>query len=291
MSKEGFVQVPGGRVWFQVVGSGSGIPLLTLHGGPGFTHEYLTPLGGLADERPVVFYDQLGCGKSDRPSDLSLWYAERFVEELVAVRLALSLDEVHILGQSWGGMLATDYLLTRPHGVRSVILASAPLSITRWNEDMAALLAELPDDVRDVYERHEASGTTDCLEYQAAMLHFYKRHVCRLERWPECVELAFKGAGMDVYHTMWGPSEFRATGNLSDYDRTGRLGEINIPTLLTCGRYDEATPGATAWFQSLIPSSELVVFENSAHLAHVEETDRYLELVRGFLRRVEARAA
>ena len=288
MTKEGFVQVPGGRVWFQVVGSGSATPLLTLHGGPGFPHDYLTPLAGLADERPVVFYDQLGCGKSDRPGDQSLWQADRFVHELAAVRAALKLDEVHILGQSWGSMLATDYLLTRPQGVHSVVLASPPLCIPRWAEDMAALRSALPQDVQDVYDRHEATGMTDCLEYQAAMLHFYKRHVCRLERWPECVELAFKGAGMDVYHTMWGPSEFHATGNLVDYDRTGRLGEISIPALLTCGRFDEATPGATAWFQSLIPGSEIKVFENSAHLAHVEETDLYLDVVRSFLRRVES---
>ena len=288
MSNEGFVQVPGGRVWFQVVGSGSGIPLLALHGGPGFPHDYLTPLDGLSDERPVIYYDQLGCGKSDRPGDQSLWHAERLVEELAAVRSALGLDQVHILGQSWGSMLATDYLLTRPRGVRSVMLASPPLSIPRWTEDMAVLRSALPADVQDVYQRHEASGMTDCLEYQAAMLHFYKRHVCRLERWPQCVELAFKGAGMDVYHTMWGPSEFHATGNLVDYDRTARLGEISVPTLLTCGRFDEATPGATAWFQSLIPGSEMAVFENSAHLAHVEETDLYLEVVRSFLRRVES---
>jgi proline-specific peptidase len=288
MTREGFVNVPGGRVWFQIVGSGSAVPLLALHGGPGFPHDYLTPLDGLADERPVIFYDQLGCGKSDRPGDESLWRAERFVEELAAVRSALDLDIVHLLGQSWGGMLATDYVLTRPPGVRSLILASAPLSIPRWIEDTGALRGALPQDVQDVYERHEASGMTDCLEYQAAMLHFYKRHVCRLEEWPESVELAFKGAGMDVYHTMWGPSEFHATGNLVDYDRTGRLGEIGVPTLLTCGRFDEATPDATALFQSLIPGSEMAVFENSAHLAHVEETGRYLEIVRTFLRRTDS---
>ncbi len=288
MSREGYVPVMGGRVWFQVVGAGNAVPLLALHGGPGFPHDYLEPLEGLAEERPVVFYDQLGCGKSDRPEDLALWRAERFVEEVAQVRAALGLQEIHLLGQSWGSMLATDYILSGARGVCSLILASPPLSIPRWVEDMANLRRELPPEVQAVYDRHEAAGTTDCLEYQAAMLHFYKRHVCRLDQWPDALERAFTGAGLPVYHAMWGPSEFFVTGNLLGYDRTKRLGEITIPTLFTCGRFDEATPQATRWYQSLVSGSELAIFEQSAHCAHLEETDRYLERVRDFLRRADS---
>lgn len=288
MGRDGYVPVSGGLVWYQVVGTGKGVPLLALHGGPGFPHDYLDPLAGLAEERPVVFYDQLGCGKSDRPNDPALWRAERFVEEVAQVREALGLEEIHLLGQSWGSMLATDYVLSGARGLRSLILASPPLSIPRWVDDMSTLRRTLPAEVQAVYDRHEAAGATDCLEYQAAMLHFYKRHVCRLEPWPDPLERAYAGVGLPVYHAMWGPSEFFVTGNLLDYDRTARLGEITIPTLFTCGRFDEATPQATSWYQSLVPGSELVIFEQSAHCAQLEETDRYLKCVGDFVRRADS---
>src|SRR6266850_4943415 len=115
---EGFIDVPGGRVWYRVVGKGHRTPLLLLHGGPGAPSYYLKPLAALGDERPVVFYDQLGCGRSDRPDDSTLWTIQRFIDELATVRKALNLKEVHILGTSWGTMLATDYMLMKPEGVR-----------------------------------------------------------------------------------------------------------------------------------------------------------------------------
>src|SRR6202521_4592417 len=139
MRRHGFVSVEGGRVWYEIVGSGDAIPMLALHGGPGYPHDYLEPLEGLSRDRPVVFYDQLGCGKSDRPTDPALWKADRFVREVAQVRSALGLNEVHLLGQSWGGMLATDYVLAGAEGIRSLVLASAPLSIARWAHGVSRL--------------------------------------------------------------------------------------------------------------------------------------------------------
>ena len=190
---EGYIEVPGGRVFWRDAGEG-GVPLLTLHGGPGFPHDYLESLEGLADRRRVIFFDQLGCGRSDRPSDESLWTVERFVEELEAVRTALELDRFHLFGSSWGGMLAMSYTLAyQPPQVESLILCSSPASIPRWIEDCNELRAELPEDVQDVLDRHEASGYTGCPEYQAALLVFYRRHVCRLDPWPDGLERALRG--------------------------------------------------------------------------------------------------
>ena len=286
-SGQGWVEVTGGRVWYEVVGSGEATPLLVLHGGPGFTHEYMRSLEALADERAVVFYDQLGCGRSDRPDDLSLWTVERHVEELGLVREALGLETVHILGQSWGGMLATDYLLTRPSGVESCVMASPCISIPHWVADAARLKAALPAEHIATIDRHEADGFTTCPEYMAAMLVYYKRHVCRLDPWPVEVERAFHTYGPVVYETMWGPSEFTVSGNLADYDRSPRLKEIRLPVLFTCGRYDEATPESVGWYSNLLPGSRLVVFEESSHMCHLEERDRYNRVIRDFLREVE----
>jgi proline iminopeptidase len=184
-------------------------------------------------------------------------------------------------------MLATDYALTRPAGIVSLILASPPLSIPRWLADAAVYRAELPAEVRATLDQHEAAGTTDSVEYQAATMVYYQRHVCRLDPWPEPLLRAVAGLGAPVYHAMWGPNEFYMTGNLKTYDRSDRLSEIAVPTLFTCGRYDEAPPATTIWYQGLVPGAELAVFEASSHTPHLEEPAAYLEAVRAFLRQVE----
>jgi proline-specific peptidase len=175
-SEEGYIEVPGGKVWYRAVGDNAdATPLLCLHGGPGFTHYYLEPLEALADRRRVIFYDQLGCGRSDRPDDVSLWNVERFVEELARVRVALELDRVHLFGSSWGGMLAMQYVLDRPGdrpGLESLILCGSPASMIRWVRDCDELLAEEPEETRRVIREHEAAGFTACPEYQAAILGF-----------------------------------------------------------------------------------------------------------------------
>src|SRR4051794_37246162 len=147
MADEGYVDVPGGRVWYRSVGDGD-VPLLCLHGGPGFTHYYLEALEDLADRRRVIFYDQLGCGRSDRPDDVSLWTVDRFVEELVTVRSTLGLDRLHLFGSSWGGMLAEQYVLDCKPDLVSLTLCGSPASMRRWVQECDELLAGEPDDVR-----------------------------------------------------------------------------------------------------------------------------------------------
>lgn len=285
--REGYISVTGGQVWYQIVNPSNALPLLTLHGGPGYPHDYLEPLEDLADERPVVFYDQLGCGKSDRPDNINLWHTERFVEELGQVREALGLKQVHILGHSWGSMLAIDYALTKPAGLISLILASPALSVPRWIKDMIDYRKKLPKDVQNVLDQHEAANTIDSEEYEAATMEFYRRYLCRMNPWPKSMKLATEGEGLSVYNTMWGPNEFHVTGNLSGYDRTSYLSQIDIPTLFTCGRYDEATPETTAWYHSLLSGSEIALFEHSSHMPQIEEKEQYLMVVRSFLNRVE----
>jgi proline iminopeptidase len=281
----GYIPVEGGGVWYKIVGAGTtGIPLLTLHGGPGYPHDYLEPLEQLAGERPVIFYDQLGCGRSDRPADRTLWRVDRFVRELAQVRQALGLERIHLFGHSWGAMLAVDYLLSGASAA-SLILASPALSIPRWMADAAQLRKTLPADVQETLARHEAAGTTDTLRYRDATMQYYHLYLCRMDPWPEPMNRSHEASSGAVYREMWGPSELYATGNLIDYDRTDRLREIAVPTLYTCGCYDEATPEATAWYRSLTPTAEMLVFERSAHMPHLEETGTYLAALRAFLSR------
>lgn len=289
---EGFAPVPGGQVWYKVVGAGDAIPLLTLHGGPGAGHDYLESLEALAADRRVVFYDQLGCGKSDKPDDRGLWRIERFVDEVTAVRQALELEHIHLFGQSWGGWLAIEYMMGKPSGVVSLILASTSASLPQVARETARLKAQLPQEVQETLQRYEAVGDFHQPEYEAAMMEFYKRYVCRLDPWPDPLMRTLNNLmGNPVsYETMQGPNEFTFTGNLKDWDRTDCLGEINVPTLITVGRYDELTPTCAETLHRGIPHSELRLFEQSAHMAHLEETERYLQVVREFLRRVERKS-
>jgi proline-specific peptidase len=292
---EGTIPFRGHKVWYRIVGHDEPgrFPLLCLHGGPGVPHDYLEPLEGMAATgRRVIFYDQLGCGNSDQPRNTSMWTVDLFVDEVGVVRRALGLDQCHLLGQSWGGMLAMQYALTQPAGLVSLTVASSPASMRQWVAEANRLRRDLPPAVQQTLVRHEDAGTTDDPAYQEAMLVFYRRHVCRADPWPACVMRAFDklGANAEVYNTMNGPSEFHVTGVIKDWDITHRLGEIRVPTLVTSGRHDEATPAIAQTIHHGIKGSEWVVFEHSAHLAHAEEPARYLQVLDDFLQGVETRA-
>ncbi|MBL7213151.1 MAG: proline iminopeptidase-family hydrolase [Desulfobacteraceae bacterium] len=294
--KEDFVSFRGYNVWYRIVGEGEApgkLPLLCLHGGPGATHDYLEPLEAMAATgRRVIFYDQLGAGNSDHPNKPTMWTVPLFVEELGVVRRVLGLERVHILGQSWGGMLGMEYALTQPAGLDSLIVADSPASIPQWVAEANRLRAELPPEVQKTLLKHEAVGTTDDPAYEEAMLVFYRRHVCRLDPWPDCLNRTFEKLvqNPEVYNTMNGPSEFHVIGILKEWDIVNRLGEIRMPTLVIGGRYDEATPGITETIYRGIPDSERIIFENSSHMPHLEETERYMQVLTNFLDRVESKA-
>jgi proline iminopeptidase len=281
--KEGFIAVPGGRVWYQSIGNARNTPLVVLHGGPGYPHDYLEPLAELADRYRVIFYDQLGCGKSERPSDPGLWRIERFVDELSSVCKELKLRKFHLLGHSWGTIVAVEYALLHPDKLLSLVLASPCLSIPRWVADAAALRKLLPDEVRRVLDEHEQNQNYYAPAYFKATAEYYRCYVCRIRPKPEPVQRSDAGAGGEVYTSMWGPNEFCITGSLAHYDCTAELSKLSLPVFFTCGRLDEAQPETTQYYQNLIPGAQLRVFENSSHTAHWEDKEKYLQSVRDFL--------
>lgn len=284
---EGRIDVTGGQVWYRVVGQGKGTPLLVLHGGPGVPSDYLESLAALGDERPVIFYDQLGCGRSDAPQDTSLYTVEGYVERLAQVRKALGLDEVILYGHSWGSMLATDYLLGGPAGVKGVVLAGPALSIPRWEADADTLLATLPDSLQRVIHAAEAAGAFETPAYRAAMGEYYGRYLCRMQPWPAAMDSAFAHMGAFVYGYMEGPSEFTITGTLKHYDRTADLGRLDLPTLFLVGEYDEARPATAAYYQGLVKGSKLVVIPDAGHCAMADHPAEYVAALRTFLHEVD----
>jgi L-proline amide hydrolase len=293
-SHEGFIPFHGYRTWYRIVGEREEpgkLPVLTLHGGPGAAHDYLEPLAALAASgRRLIFYDQLGIANSDEPHDPALWTIGLFLEEIRTVREALGLERVHIMGQSWGGMLAMEYALTQPDGLASLVIANSPASMTQWVSEANRLRLELPADIQAALSHHEAAGTIDDPGYESAVMEFYRRHVCRTDPWPDCVQRSFTklANNPEVYRTMNGPSEFHVTGSLKSWNIIDRLGEITVPTLIISGRYDEATPAIAETVHRGIPNSKWVLFENSSHMPHVEETERCLQVLEDYLELIES---
>lgn len=287
---EGYAGFRGYRTWYRVTGQlGSGATsLLALHGGPGSTHHYFAPLERLSAERPVVVYDQIGCGSSDRPQDIE-WSADVFLEEVAAVRTQLGLDRIHLLGTSWGGMLALEHVLSGADGIVGLILSSTLASVAQWAAEEIKLRDALPADVVEVFERHERAGTYDDPEYDRAMEAYFDRHFYRGPKpRAELVRMA-DSKSVEVYRAMQGPNEWTITGALRGWDVRDRLGEINVPTLVIRGRHDMSTDPISATLVNGIKGAREVVLENSSHTPVLEETDEYLEAISEFMQEAETR--
>lgn len=264
--------------WREAFGDGPGAPLLVVHGGPGFPHDYLEPLKALADGRPVVFYDQAGCGRS--AGEPGPWTRDRFVEELLEVRRECG--DVHVLGHSCGTILALDSYLAEPEGILSLLLVSPFLSVPRVLEDELRLASGLPSDLQVALREGLASGDYGAA-FQAADEEFSRRHVFRPKSAPPCMQRSREGWSREVYRAMWGPNQFVCDGGLAGYDRTDALSTIEVPVLYACGHHDKATPNATSSYAARTPGATFAVFMASAHMPHLEEEVAFLDVVRMFL--------
>ena len=279
------------KTWYRITGDlSSGLaPIVTAHGGPGGTHDYLLTMADLSQSgRPVIHYDQLGNGQSThlRDKGADFWTVELFLDELENLLKALGVDDgYHLIGQSWGGMLGAEHGVRQPRGLRSLTISDSPASMPLWLAAAAELRAELPADVQETLLQHEAAGTTDSAEYLAAMDVFYDRHVCRIVPRPAELARTFDAIASDptVYGTMNGPSEFHVIGTLKDWTVVDRVHRIQAPTLLISGRYDEAAPSTIQPFADAIPDVRWHIFEQSSHVPHIEERDMYMALVREFI--------
>ncbi|MCI4365788.1 MAG: proline iminopeptidase-family hydrolase [Thermoplasmata archaeon] len=284
-AQEGTISIHGyGLYWKSFGGSGANGTLLALHGGPGATHDYLLSLGDLAQRGyRVVFYDQLGCGRSELARSLSEYSIDRDVADLEALRTALGLGRVHLFGSSYGGLLAIAYALAHPEGLRTLTSASGLADVPLTAREMQRLKRELPAPLPATLERYEDLGLFQHPEYLAAVQEFYRRHLCRLDPWPPEVRYSLDHLSLPKYGTMNGPNEFTIVGTIKDWDATSRLGEIRIPTLVTAGRYDEVTPVVAESIHRGIVGSEYQLFRESSHLAFWEERELYMDALEAFL--------
>jgi proline iminopeptidase len=278
------------KVWTKKVGPGTP-KILTLHGGPGVTHEYfecmedfLPPAG-----RSYYYYDQLGSAYSDQPDDPKLWVVDRFREEVEQVRSALQLENFHLYGQSWGGMLGIEYALKHQSHLKSLVISNMTASIASYVKYINELRAKFPKEVIATLEKYEAKGEFEAPEYQETMFKtIYARHLCRLDPWPDPVERAFKHLNPKVYNTMQGPNEFVVNGTFKDWDRWNDLKQIRVPTLLIVGRYDTMSVADIQKMGKEIPNSRVAICENGSHLSNYDDQDAYFRHLLGFWNDVDA---
>ena len=280
---EFFLETKAGKIWGCVFGKDKkGIPLLVVHGGPGFLTMTET-IEDFAEDRPIYFYNQLGSHQSDIAADKDNYSLELFIEELTQVREKLNLKEVVLMGFSWGTALICSYMLQKkPKDVKGLILSGPILSATMWGKDQRENIKRMPKTIQEAIEDGESRsdfGET----YEAAMMAYYQKHVCRMDPWPESLNEAFSKLNMDVYMTMWGPSEFTITGKLKDFDVMDQVKAIDIPVLLTCGDMDEASPKTCKDYQLAFENASLAVIPNSSHLHQVEQPEIYKLVINRFL--------
>ncbi|MBF0466264.1 MAG: proline iminopeptidase-family hydrolase [Nitrospirae bacterium] len=289
-SQEGYVNLTHGRVWYKICGiNTAGLPLIVVHGGPGFSHDYLEPLSALSDERPVIFYEQLGCGNSDKCSGTSRWNVDYFGSEFDKVCAALNLKSRHILAHSGAATFVVPSVLsTKCQGVASLVLASPLLSSKRLTEDIKSAVAMLPDDSKMILStcgNHSESSVKTFTDEQftEAMTVCYKEFYCRIDPWPDCLNRSLERLNQEIFNTMVGTSIFDFTGNLKDYDITDKLKGLSIPVLVTFGAYEEKFSNTGTYYSSKIPGAKLVIFNNSSHMPHLEQKSEYINCVREFL--------
>jgi proline iminopeptidase len=288
--KKGTVSVLGFDLFYRQFGTPEKGDVLCLHGGPGATHDYMLAIADLAEQGyRVTFYDQLGCGRSQVPKDNSLFVVERYVEEVEAFRKAMKLGRPHVLGSSWGGMLAIAYALKYQRNMSTMITVGGLHSVPLTFGEMQRMKRKLPSDVQATMAKYEAEGDYTNPEYIKAVMVFYKKHVCRLDVWPPEVNHTFEHTSVPVYGTMNGPNEFTIIGNIRYWDVTDQLHTLRVPTLVLGGQYDEVSPKVAREIHKHIRGSELAIFPNSSHLCFWEQRAMFMKRTSKFLEEHPAR--
>mgnify|MGYP001187023675 FL=1 len=280
------VNVDGHNVKVYEFGTGEET-LLCLNGGPGLPCDYVRDCHSWISDKgfKVIAYDQLGCGQSDKPKNKELWNVKRYANELNTIIKTLNLKNIHLLGQSWGTILGMEYAVTYPNIVKSLIMDNGVADVPHLISELNRLREALGSETVKMMLRHEAEGTLDHPEYQAAITILNYRHVCRLDEWPESIHASLNDWNMDVYGTMQGPNEFTFTGNYSTWSRLKDINKVDVPVLVTCGMHDELTPACSMLMHNQFPNSEIKVFKNSSHMPFYEEPEEYFKLLLDFLNR------
>ena len=284
------IPVVGGKykVWTKKMGSGP-VKVLLLHGGPGFSHDYLEAMESFLPQAGIemYYYDQLGCGNSDRPDDPSLWTLERYTEEVEEVRRGLGLEQFVLYGHSWGGILAMEYALKHQQHLRGLVISNMTAGTKSYLKRTAALKLMLPPAKLARLNALEAKQDYDSPEYTQIMMEdLYPKMICRIQPWPEPVTRAFRVSNEAIYNQMQGKSEFLVTGNLKDWERWDRLHEIKVKALTIGAQHDEMDPDDMRRMATLMQHATSVICPNGSHMDMWDDQAFYFHHLLAYLRSV-----
>lgn len=282
---EGFLDVRGGKIWYRVIGTGTKTPIVMLHGGPGFPSYSLEPLFELAQDRQIIVYDQLGCGRSSALTDTALMNIESQLEDLKALLQKLDIQEFYLYGHSYGTMLAVDYYCKNERLPQALLLASPCMSTQAWEQDADTLISSMDTSYSRPLMNYKKGNYSDTSHYYKAIdkyySSFYNKKTSRL------IDSSIAKSGKDLYLHMWGREDFVCSGNLKLYNRTGDLQKIKVPVLYTTGEFDAARPSTVQYYQSLTPNSKLVAIKNAGHSTMIDDPEANLLAIREFLIAIE----
>jgi proline iminopeptidase len=288
------ISTPSGdfKVWTKQVGNNPRIKVLLLHGGPGCSHEYLECFDSFFPQEGIeyFYYDQLGSFYSDKPNDTSLWHLDRFVEEVEQVRKALGLNKnnFYLFGHSWGGILALEYALKYQKNLKGLIISNMMCSIPKYNEYAENVLAkQLPPDVLAEIEKYEKEKDYDNPRYNELLEeYFYPEHLMRLKEYPEPASRGYNNCNVTVYTLMQGPSEFRGSGRLINWDRSKDLSKITVPTLTIGAKYDTMDPEYMKWMSTQVKNGSYLYCPNGSHSAMYDDQEIYFKGLIDFIKKV-----
>lgn len=284
---EGFLDVKGGKLWYEISGKGEESPIIILHGGPGYPSYSLSQLTELSSKRPVVMYDQLGCGRSDRITDTSLMTIEAYVEQLRVLIDELDIKEFYLYGHSWGTILGMEYYLAYPNNVKAMILSSPCLNSDLWLQDADTLISNLPDSNQFFLRQSIRNENTDSVRMKESIDLFYNTYYTTRQPLSEDMQKTIDEVGFNIYEYMWGKEDYVLTGTLKGYDITDELHNVNVPTLYLTGEFDAARPVTVRHYQDLTPNSEFHIIKNAGHQTVHDNPKETLRLIDNFLSEIE----
>ncbi len=276
------------ETYYRIVNpDGKNTPLLMLHGGPGSTHNYFEILDDVAktSDRPLVMYDQIGCGESMVTGRPDLFTADTWLDELENLRKHLKLDEIHLLGQSWGGMLAIWYAIERkPKGVKSYILSSTLSDAKLWQKEQYRRISYMSIEDQTAIKTAIDTDNYQLPAYKEAVDKFMELY-CNgefSEDDPKCLTRP-KKRGDEAYVVGWGQNEFSPSGTLSHYNFTDRLCEISQPSLVISGQMDLSSPVIAKTMYDNLKNAKWELFAYSRHMPYIEENEKYMKVLSSWL--------
>jgi proline iminopeptidase len=285
---EAMLPVTGGRIWYKVSGTGSGTPMILIHGGPGMGSFYLKSMEALGDDRPVVRYDQLGAGKSDRLTDTTLMTIPRFVEELDSLRRTLKYDKVFLNGNSWGTIVAVEYYKAHPDKVAGILFSGEAFDIAAAEKEINAAVAKLSPEAQAAFAQYNKDKNLEAPAYKKAVDEFYAKNVFRRPVKAD-LDSMMSMMGAEQYRYFQGENETMVVGTLKGYSAMSILPTIKVPVLMTTGEFDELGPKTIEQHAKLIPGAKFIVYKDAAHVTQWDAAEQSVKDAREFFRSIDAK--